>query len=140
MTAGAKLKLTPAVQKKITDAIAGGNYNVVAAQFAGIGQSTFYLWLEQGENAQSGKKREFWEAVKDAEARAETRNVLLIERAADTQWQAAAWMLERKHYDRWGRKERHELTGKDGDPIALTTLAEVAKSVAGTQDDDGHSN
>jgi transposase len=32
-------------------------------------------------------------------------------------WQAAAWILERRHPDRWGRRERVELTGRDGGPV-----------------------
>ena len=120
--AGRKLKLTPETQERICTAIAAGNYTVVAAAFAGIGQSTFYRWMESGEAATSGVYREFWEAVKKAESQAESRNVALIERAANEHWQAAAWWLERKHSDRWGRKERTEITGKDEGPVQIQII------------------
>src|SRR5918992_5460337 len=98
---GRKLKLTQTAIERICYMIAAGNYNHVAARAAGIAEGTSYRWLQEGESAQSGIKREFYEAVKKAEAQAETRNVAIIEAAAQQSWQAAAWWLERKHYDRW---------------------------------------
>ena len=50
-----------------------------------------------------------------------TETMKLIERTStrerEVHWQAAAWRLERKNYDHWGRKERHELTGASGTPL-----------------------
>jgi len=43
-------------------------------------------------------------AVEKAQAGAEMTSIALINRASEMQWQAAAWRLERKHPDRWGRK------------------------------------
>ncbi len=145
MTVGRKPKLTPEVQTAICQAIRAGNYNGVAANYAGIGESTFYLWLTQGEQAQSGKYVEFLEAVKKAESDAETRNVALIETAASQSWQAAAWWLERKHNNRWGRKEKQEVTGADGGPIQiqadvtskqLEEYADVIRGLAGRDPDE----
>jgi len=118
----AKLKLTDDRRHKICLAIEAGNYNVVAAQACGVGETTFYRWMREGEEATSGAKREFWMAVKDAEAKAETSNVEIIKKAAITSWQAAAWLLERKHFDRWGRKDRQEHVGKDGGPLEISFM------------------
>ena len=52
-----------------------------------------------------------------AEADAEVRNVAIIQRAADTTWQAAAWWLERKHKAEWS--SRVEQTGADGSPVKV---------------------
>jgi hypothetical protein len=42
----------------------------------------------------------------------EVRNITLIQQAAsDGQWQAAAWLNERRHPERWGRRERVNLEG-----------------------------
>ena len=46
--AGRPTDLTPQAQAKIVLAIVGGNDNKVAAAHAGIGESTFYAWLERG--------------------------------------------------------------------------------------------
>lgn len=132
--AGRPTKLTPQVQAKIVQAIVGGNDITVAAAYAGIGESTFYAWLERGRkerarlaaspNARPRAKEtpfvEFLASIEKAQADAETRNVALIAKAAqDGTWTAAAWWLERKYPERWGRKERHEVTGKDGGDLIV---------------------
>ena len=132
---GRPTDLTPQAQAKIVLAIVGGNDNKVAAAHAGIGESTFYAWLDRGRKelarlAASSRAKpkasetpfvEFLEAIQKAQADAETRNVALIAKAAqDGTWTAAAWWLERKYPERWGRKDRHEVTGKDGNDITIT--------------------
>ena len=78
--------------------------------------------MARGEAAKSGLYLEFLEAVKKAEASAEIRTVALIETAANQAWQAAAWWLERKHNDRWGRKEKQEVTGEKGGPVTIKVV------------------
>lgn len=101
---GRPTKLTPELQASVVEAIRAGNYVETAAAFAGIDKTTLYDWLRQGATAGSGPYHEFSHAVKAAQAAAEVRDVMLIGKAAATQWQAAAWRLERKFPDRWGRK------------------------------------
>lgn len=108
---GRHSKLTPEVQEKIVGVLRSGNYAQVAAQCAGIGETTFYRWLQQGEEEESGIYRDFREAVKNAEAEAEADSVAIIETAGRKEWQARAWLLERKHPYRWGRFERQEHMG-----------------------------
>lgn len=132
--AGRRSKLTPERKQKLVDALKGGNYRQTAALYAGIGVSTFYRWLEIGEadleRDKQSPERELLEAVKEAEAQAEIAAIALISRAAaDGSWQAAAWRLERKYPDRWGRRERHEHTGVDGGPITITTKDEFDREV-----------
>lgn len=98
-------KLTPESQAKVVTAIAAGNYREVAAQYAGISKGTFYHWMELGESQAEGKYKDFFDSVKKAEADAEAGSVAIIRKAAVENWQAAAWYLERKHPDRWAKKE-----------------------------------
>ena len=132
---GRKSKLTPETQEAVCKAIRDGNYNHIAAAYAGIGESTFYLWMSLGERARSGKYLEFLEAVKKAEADAEVRTVALIETAAHENWQAAAWWLERKHNERWGRKERQEITGAEGGPLQVVTWSQLHDAIPKEGDD-----
>ena len=115
---GRPTKLNYKVREKIVQAIKAGNYIETAAAYAGINKSTLYDWLKRGERekqrvAKNPRYRirksekiyvEFSDAVEKALAEAEMRDVLLIGKAAEEQWQAAAWRLERKFPDRWGRK------------------------------------
>lgn len=114
---GRKTKLTSQVQERIVQAIRGGNYAVVAARYAGIDESSFYGWLVRGEKEGTGLYFEFFKAVKDAESAAEVEAVEEVRLASRESWQAGMTWLERKFPDRWGRRERHEMTGRDGGPI-----------------------
>jgi len=127
-----KLKLTSEIVDKICLAIRAGNYAKVAAEMSGIGETTYYRWLEIGQKKNAPRVyREFWESIKRAEADAEVAAVALIRQAANNgTWQAASWLLERKHGERWGRNDklRQEITGANGAPIALT-VEEAKKAV-----------
>ena len=79
--------------------------------------ATFYNWLEKGEAAKSGVLREFFDAVERAKADSALRLVSQITLQAPTDWRAAAFMLERRFPDDYGR--RAELTGKAGGPVKV---------------------
>lgn len=84
-----------------------GNYASTVCEYLGIGETTWYRWLKEGEKAKTGLKREFWEAIKKAEAHAEMRYVNVIYEAAREDWKAAGWYLERKFPEKW-RRFNHE--------------------------------
>ena len=98
-------KLTPTVSANLCKYIAAGNYIEVACKMARISKPTYYVWRKKAEEGKSPYKQLF-EDIDRAEAEAEARNVVKIQQAADDNWQAAAWYLERKHPDRWGRKDQ----------------------------------
>lgn len=121
--AGRPTKLSKKIQDNLVGALQRGNYITVACAFVGIHKDTFYEWLRRGERAgtRDAKFSDFSDAVKKAQAQAEVRDLAAIDEAAKhpSSWQAAAWKLERKYPDRWGRKERHEVVGKDGAAVKL---------------------
>lgn len=43
------------------------------------------------------------------------------------QWQAAAWRLERKHPKRWARTDKHEISGRDGEPVKVDQVLHVSE-------------
>ena len=116
-----KRKLTKELIKEAYKLVAAGNYDKDVYPILGIDKSTWYRWLSDGEKAKSGLKREFYDTVKKAEKDAIARNVALIQRAAqEGNWQAAAWWLERKYYEDWGRKDKVDLSAdKDGFKVVV---------------------
>lgn len=124
--AGRKTKLTPERHDKIVRLIAAGNYAVIASKASGIAEDTYYEWLNRGKNDTENHKTSiftrFSEAIHEAEAKAEADMVILIKTAAvNGNFQAAAWYLERKQADRWGRSDKlkQEITGAGGIPLSL---------------------
>lgn len=131
---GRPIKLTKELEKKITDVIRAGNYIETAAAFAGIHKSTLYDWLKRGEREKqrvhgtnrkiSNKEQpfvDFSDAVEKALAEAEIRDVMRISEASKTDWKAAAWRLERKFPDKWGRKTIH-LVNKEEQTLKLEKM------------------
>lgn len=137
---GRPTKLTPEVQERIVQALRAGNYQETAATYANITAKTFYEWMKRGESDDESERiyRDFREAVEKAKADAEVRDVALIDKAAtDGSWQAAAWKLERKFPQRWGRVHRTEISGPDGAPVKVEVDAKRAlMAKLGLLDDD----
>ena len=122
--AGRRTKYTPETVDKITQAIRLGATYKLACDYAGISEDTFYQWRNT--------KSEFSEAIKLAEGEGALKSLAVIERAANgvkgedgeyilaPTWQAAAWKLERRYPDMYG-KQRLELTGANGGPVQVET-------------------
>lgn len=127
-------KLTPDVQKKICDAIRAGNYIETAASYAGIGRSTLYQWMKRGRANKKGDRVyvEFVFEIEKALAEAEVRDVARIAAAAEFQWQASAWRLERKYPERWGRKSTVQFDNDKPTNESLTSL--ITQSLVGDED------
>ena len=45
-------KLTPELQRELVDALAAGAYIETACAYVGLGTTTFYRWMQQGEQAE----------------------------------------------------------------------------------------
>lgn len=101
---GRPSKLTPAVRDRFIAALKEGVSFASAANLAGIGQSTFYRWVEEGGKQASGEYREFLEAVRGAQAEAEEACLRIVRKAAEKDWRAAAWILERRFRGRWANE------------------------------------
>lgn len=92
----ARPKLTPDVQERICQAIAIGATYELAAKYGGVAYETFRRWRDGN--------RAFCAAVEDAEGRAAVGWLAKIEKAANEgAWQAAAWKLERRYPQEYGR-------------------------------------
>jgi len=128
--AGRPTKLTKELIEEIAQYLRAGNYIETTAALVGIHRDSIYEWLKRGNaeiervsksnRARIRKKEEifveFTDTVKKAQAQAEAMLVGLIGQAAQKNWTAAAWRLERKYPDKWGRTERNVATAQD-DPV-----------------------
>ena len=101
---GRPTKLTKELTEKICRAVKAGSHPAVAARSVGVGESTYYRWMEEGRAEEKGLRREFYEAVKLAEAEGEVRAVAHLAAAAPTDWRASLALLERRHPHRWLRR------------------------------------
>jgi hypothetical protein len=109
------IDLTPELQETVVGALRAGNYIETAAALVGIHQDTLREWVKKGRRGDP-RYEEFAAAVAQAIASAEARDLAVIGKAAGEHWQAAAWRLERRFNDRWGRKNDVSLSGKNGAP------------------------
>ena len=131
MTLGRPTKLTPELQAEMVNIIRGGNYVETACAYVGLNKTTFYDWMKRGAREMDRVKKnpkarvrkeeqvyvDFSNAIKKAEAEAEARDVLIIAKAAESQWQAAAWRLERRLPSKWGRQRPYDTDAKSDRPI-----------------------
>jgi transposase len=141
--AGRPTKLTTELTEEIAKYLRAGNYIETTAALVGINRDSIYEWLKRGAAEQERlmknprariRKREqifveFSDTVKKAQAQSEAMLVGLVGKAAEKNWTAAAWRLERKFPDKWGRTERNVATAQD-DP-----LKDIAKQIEDLRND-----
>lgn len=104
-------KLTPRTVAAVLQNIANGGYIEAACVAAGICKQTYYNWLERAEEDPESCYAEFAEMLERARAQAEIDNISIIKGAAATNWQAAAWLLERTQPDKYGQRNRTTVDG-----------------------------
>jgi hypothetical protein len=85
------------------------NYNTIKTSAAanGIGERTFFTWMET--------KPAFAAAVNRARAKAKAKLVRVITKQAPRDWRAAAFILERSWPNEYARTERVEQIGEQAD-------------------------
>lgn len=112
MKVGRHPKRSPERETAILNALRVGNTRRASASAGDISHETFYTWLED---------LTFLDAVKKAENEAEQRFLGQVAQAAKTNWQAAAWWLERRKHEDFSRREKVDMTldaKKDAERVA----------------------
>lgn len=114
--------------------LADGLPVTLATAAAGIGRTTFYKWMNDPT---------FADRVENAQARAVAPLLERIRTAADNgQWQAAAWILERRWPGEFGRRDRLQ-TEHTGAPLEVivrrmnSLTDEQLERIAGGEDPGG---
>ena len=95
---GRPSKFVPEVATAVLAHVRRGSPRHIAANAAGLGRSTLMRWMARGKSERRGQFRDFWDALKKAEAELVIELVQRINAAAERgTWQAAAWTLERRY-------------------------------------------
>lgn len=92
------MKYGPEITKEICGYLETGSNRTDSCILAGINFDTFRDWFK--------KFPEFSEAIKKAEVKFKQFNVMMVLKASEKSWQAAAWMLERKFHEEFALKAR----------------------------------
>jgi transposase len=104
--AGRPTKYTPDRAKRLIDAVRMGASYEIACNYAGISVDTLANWRK--------RYSDFSEQINEAEGAAAVGWLAKIEKAAnDNVWQAAAWKLERRYPEQYGRQVvTQQVTGR----------------------------
>jgi len=109
----------PAVAKRICDAVALGATYKLACKYGGVAYDTFLQWRR--------RFPAFDRQVEDAEGRAGIGWLAKIEKAANEgEWTAAAWKLERRYPETYGRRDlRHSGATLNLTPEQLAAMGDA---------------
>lgn len=126
-----KKAFTPEARQAICDVVRAGNYIETAAAFAGIHKDTLYEWLKRGRGdileERETDHAQFVHDLEQALAQGEVRDLAIIGKAAEKVWQAAAWRLERRMPDKYGKRQRIDHSTPDGKPFTVAHNFDPAK-------------
>ena len=90
--------------------LATGATLAASCRSARISYRAVRTWVVAGESGDE-KYSYFMHSIKKAEADNEISLVVDIRTAAKTQWQAAAWLLERRYPNKYGRRNSVQFNG-----------------------------
>lgn len=138
--------LKPDLEQRLLDFIRIGTPIRVAVASAGLAEKSFYSWMSRGlaererlavskgakENPSEVIFLHFLQQVEQARAEAITKKVAVIAKAGnDGDWRAAAWYLERQVPEDFGKTDRFEIGGSNGEPIKIQVeMGELENKIA----------
>ena len=127
--AGRKTVLIDYVQAEIIKSVAKGVPIKIAVKGAGVSESAYYVWIKRGE---AGEKPfvEFMELIDKAKkdlAESCLDDIKKVRRGGT--WQAAAWMLERKFREDFGKPADDQIVNQTNNTylIAIKVAADEDK-------------
>ena len=114
--AGRNTILTPEIQARVCECLELGMSQEGSADYAGIGESTYYKWLARGRSGES-PYGEFEEAVKKAMSVHEKNTVTCLQQCiVEKDPTAISISLSRRYPQRWGRWREQAHDVPDGPP------------------------
>ena len=129
-----RLEAEPELAQGIIDLLEKGMPRVHACAQHRVAEKTFYNWmLKYRECLEKGDTEsvyfQFGQAAKEAESKFIERNIAVIQIASIKSWQAAAWLLERRFGNEFGRKQKIMQTDNLNDELDTMSDDEVQKKL-----------
>lgn len=134
--------LSDEVETLIVAELKDGSSTEDAGALCGINVDTVRHWVREGVRAQRALDEDgtaipdnrvamvqFSAAVKLAKAEARKHARSHIKRAMPTQWQAAAWFLERSAPEQYGKQTKTEISGPDQGPIQVEAKGSLGDAI-----------
>jgi transposase len=122
------------VEKELLNLIVLGTPIRKAVTVVGVSEKTFYNWMSRGmaererldndpnakPNTTEGVYLQFLQSCERARSEAIAKKVAVITQSGvNGDWRAAAWWLERQVPDEFGKTDRVEIGGTNGDAIKV---------------------
>jgi transposase len=118
-------KLTPETEARILGAVRCGVSQKIACEAAGVGVSTLTAWKRIAkERGAPPEYRDFVKRLRRARQEGIVARVALVQKAAQADWRAATWLLERDCPDSYSLKHRVEHSGGITLAQALASLGD----------------
>ncbi|MFM6455867.1 MAG: hypothetical protein ACKPH7_29120, partial [Planktothrix sp.] len=107
---GRPSKLTPAIKNRLLGLIRIGTPLETACRVCGLDYNTVRDWISRGENRHPTRPPnpeyvDFAVGYNQVVGEAETILINRIHEATKHDWKAAAWLLARRHPDRWSESK-----------------------------------
>ena len=93
----------PVLARRIIKFIRAGYHPTTVCRAVGIATSTFRKWLELGAEGKYPVYTKFYKRIANADAKAEMQTLKKLKKHQRTDWRAAAWDLERRWSENWGK-------------------------------------
>lgn len=119
---------TPKLTKVVAEGLRKGLGVRASVARAGIVKETHYNWLERG---RTGEKPfvDYLDSCERAHAEFVENKLTQIDAAADKEWTASAWRLERLDPQEFGRKDRTEVDVKGDVHLSISGLSEAEAAI-----------
>lgn len=124
------LFLRAETRERLLDALRAGATHQIAADHAGISVRTLYSWMAWGREG-APTYAELLAEMEAAQAGGALQCLAVIREVAvkGKQWQAAAWLLERRYPSQYGRPETRRVPDELPPPAPGSNDADVAAAL-----------
>ena len=126
-----KEKLTEEGIREAVKLVQSGLNDADVADYLGVAAETFSRWKN---HPKSELQDQLCQALKEAEVKRKAALLARVQRASENNWQAAAWLLERRYPQEYAKPDRYHDQGIEEAVNAVKELTESIKAKADAAD------